>query len=334
MIAPAHTRAGMTLVEACNLQEFPDPEWCIAGVLMANSLVSVTGPPALYKSFFAQDQALSVACGIPWQGRAVRQAPTVYVVAEGRSGIRRRVRAWEIRHQRPARGCYILPRAVQLLEPSDVESFYAAIDALGITPGLIVFDTQARCTVGMEENSAREGGVLVAVLDDIRQRYHTTVMLIHHNGRNGLMRGTTALPGAIDTHIELAKDGADRVIASCGKQKDAEPFAPITLVRRVVELDETGATSLVLDAIEQERDKPLTDRQRMALSALDALGGQATASVWQRASGLPPSTFYLVADQLITVGRVRKHTQGRSKAYVSTLITPTSNSTPTQLQLE
>ena len=318
MIVSGRIATGMGLIEASALDDWPDPEWLINGVLIRSSIASMTGSPGTYKSFLALDIALSIAGGIPWQGQDTRQAPTVYVAGEGRSGIRRRVQAWEIRHGRSADGCFILPSAVQLLEPGEVMDLCAAIDDLGIVPGLIVFDTQARMTVGMEENSAREGGVLVSVLDELRQRYGAAILVLHHVGRNGLMRGTTALPGALDTHLEVNKDD-DRVIVSCGKQKEAEEFTPLNLIRRVVELDDEGATSLIFDRDDSPAPvavRPLTKTEQSALNALNRIGGLATASEWETAcSEMGRATFYRAREALVKSGKVARNGAGRGATY-------------------
>jgi RecA-family ATPase len=69
---------------------------------------------------------------------------------------------------------------------------------------LAVVDTLARCFVGGEENSARDMGRFVAAADRLRTATGAAALLLHHVSRHGgAIRGSTALPGALDTGIAV-----------------------------------------------------------------------------------------------------------------------------------
>ena len=75
----------LTLKEMADL---PAPEWMIDGLVPQDGLVVLYGVPAAGKSFLALDWALSVATGVPWLGREVREGEVVYIYAEGARGSR------------------------------------------------------------------------------------------------------------------------------------------------------------------------------------------------------------------------------------------------------
>jgi hypothetical protein len=50
----------------------------------------------------------------------------------------------------------------------------------------------------LDENSTKDMGAWIAGLDRIRSRIPHAQVLLHHNGKNGMERGSTALPGAVD----------------------------------------------------------------------------------------------------------------------------------------
>ena len=104
--------------------------------------------------------------GCRGQGCETRQGIVLYIVAEGVSGLRQRVRAWE-EHAGQHMDVLFLPIAVQLLSFTDVSA--VVMLATELEPVLIVVDTQARVTVGADENSAKDMGELVAAIDRIRQ---------------------------------------------------------------------------------------------------------------------------------------------------------------------
>jgi hypothetical protein len=102
-----------------------------------------------------------------WHGKKVAQARVLYVVAEGVRGIKRRVRAWETLNKRSMTGVQFYERAVQLGDRKEVSTLIRTAKRGNFE--FIILDTQARCTVGLEENSASEMGVVVAALDVLKE---------------------------------------------------------------------------------------------------------------------------------------------------------------------
>ena len=226
------------------------------------------------------------------------QGPVLYVIAEGVTGLRQRVRAWED-YTGQRTGVAFLPVAVQFFSPID----RAAVIELAqdIKPVLIVIDTQARVTVGADENSARDMGELVAAADRLRQATGACVLFVHHESRAGEnMRGSTALEGAAATIVRITKDGT-QLRAENIKQKDAVPFDPIRL-RLAARLesavvcshDGLGATE-ELNASEEK----ILDTLRESFGS-----NGAPASRLHRASALPESSFYRALKRLADLGEV------------------------------
>jgi hypothetical protein len=222
----------------------------VDGILYADTTAQLVGNSASYKSFQALAITEAVAGGHDWQGYKTRKMPTVYVSAEGAAGLGQRIKALQIRHQRPCKAQFIL-QAVQIHKPEDVDELLVAIAQLPEKPGLIVLDTLARCFVGGDENSAKDAGLFVAGLDRIRQATGATVVIVHHNNRSGTSRGSSAFEGAMDTIIQASKNHTT-ISLKCMKQKDAAEFETFSLVLRVVDLGESDAmgrplTSLIFE---------------------------------------------------------------------------------------
>jgi len=68
--------------------------------------------------------------------------------------------------------------------------------------------------------------VIVDACDTIRNApWNPTVFLVHHHGKEGARgsRGSTALPGAVDTEIQIEKgEGSLTAVLTVTKQKDSE----------------------------------------------------------------------------------------------------------------
>lgn len=114
-------------------------------------------------------------------------------------------------------------------------------------PQLIVLDTQARVTVGLEENSAMDMGHLVNQMEQLRQVSGSCVVAVHHLGHNGREgRGSTAVVGAVTSEIlvereeqgeEEQEDRGPRIIrVECVKQKNAEDGETRSFEMRQVDL--------------------------------------------------------------------------------------------------
>jgi hypothetical protein len=90
----------------------------------------------------------------------------LYLVAEGVRGTKKRVRAWEKSMGREMTGVLFLPIAVQSKNGAQWDAFVELVREL--KPALIVIDTQARVTVGVEENSNTEMGEFVDRAERLR----------------------------------------------------------------------------------------------------------------------------------------------------------------------
>ena len=211
------------------------PEYLIDGVAPKNSLVSIVGKEASYKSFVAIGMAAAVHTGTPWVGHDAEASPVLYLAAEGQSGIRRRLRAWEIVHGPSLAAMMLLPEPVRFLDAADVDALYAEIAALPDMPALIVVDTLARNFGGGNENGADDMGRFIAACDRLRSLTSACILIIHHENKLGGYRGSTAFAGAMDTMIEAKREGT-AVTLACKKQKDDGEFDPIHLAARVVDL--------------------------------------------------------------------------------------------------
>jgi RecA/RadA recombinase len=69
---------GITSYDTEGLDQLPDGEWLIDGVLPAQSISFVYGNTGSMKTFFALDMALSLAAGVDFLGRKVQPVPVAF----------------------------------------------------------------------------------------------------------------------------------------------------------------------------------------------------------------------------------------------------------------
>jgi hypothetical protein len=285
-----------SLVDTGTLDGIPDPVPLIDGVLYRDSLAWIYGKPGSAKSLVALDWAGCVANGMPWQVREVSRGPVLYLVAEGSSGVRRRVRAWEKAFVTTMADVHFLPMAVQLLHGVDRQAFLALVTELA--PALVVIDTQARVTVGADENSNGEMSKVVDAADQLRQASGgACVLMVHHSAKSGLdLRGASAFEGAATSIIKVIKNG-DCIDVQCDKQKDAEPFEAIFLRFRSV------GESVVLET--RGRGTNTASEAKILEALRDSFGTtSATGPQLLDASEVPKSTFYRCLNALVDRGAI------------------------------
>ncbi|OPX12489.1 hypothetical protein B1790_03305 [Mycobacterium sp. AT1] len=238
-----------------DLENLPGTEWLVAEFLPASSLVHLIGMSQSLKSFIALDMALSLASGTPFAGSArfgvVEPVPVLYVVGEGVRGIAKRVRAWckqrGVDRRQVMDKLTVLEGAAQLGSQRDMDDVTAKVVETGAR--LVVFDTQARCTVGLEENSATDQGRAVAQVDTLMRHTDAAVLVLHHttkaDPRNA--RGSVAWLNAVDVQLIALRDNpkAMSVTIEVGKMKDDAVKGPYPLTAVKVELP-GGEDSLVI----------------------------------------------------------------------------------------
>lgn len=214
------------------LDSIPDPVPLIDGILFRDSLAWIAGRQASFKTFVALDMVGAVGAGRDWQGRPVCQGTVVYLIAEGATGIKKRVRAIERAYGGRLPGVKFLPMPVQATDA--VRWAGLRVSLARRRPALVVIDTQARVTVGMNENTSQDMGVFLDQLEALRTACGACVLVLHHTARGGEgLRGSSSLEGGANTIITVQRSG-NLVTLSCdvekgGKQKDAPEFDEIQL---------------------------------------------------------------------------------------------------------
>lgn len=253
----------------------------VGDLLHLNTLARVIGPSGTFKSFVMIDMCGHIGTGLAWHGQYVRQGTVVYLVAEGAEGIRKRVRAWEQHRGVRMDNVRFLPRPVQAMDP-EWEVLTEVMRRL--EPAMIVVDTQARVTVGIEENSNTEMGRVVARLDRLREVTGACVTLVHHTGHMGEHgRGASAVKGALQSELMISRKG-DRLSnfvlsVKSGKQKDEEEGDGHLFGLQKISIDGEfkpdgrPVTSLVLVSLDAVPDRePLKGSVEWIIRELDKAG--------------------------------------------------------------
>lgn len=241
-------------------------EWLVKGLMTRGELSMLAGPSQSGKSFLAIDLACSVARGIPWFGRKVKQGGVVYQAGESAKGVRRkRLPAYRARHRCAADDVpFALLQAPVNLHASDddtqamIEECLFWREAWGSLE-LVVIDTFSAATPGANENASEDMSRVLARCGRIAEATGAAVLLVHHmNALGEKPRGHTSIFANLDSVLLCRKDAERRDADNrqiremkVAKAKDGEADWSLRFVLPAIEIgrDEDGdpVTSCVVD---------------------------------------------------------------------------------------
>ena len=293
------------------LRNIPPMRPMIGEVLDKGTVAMIAAPPASGKSFLGVDLACCYATGKDWQGHRVDNSlhfpddrpmtgAAGYVVAEGMGGFKQRVDAWESAWGTnvPNDGFMSWRGAVQLADAVELAALKDAVYRHGI--GLLFIDTLARCSVGLEENSAGDMGRVIRAAYYLREAMGPdgTVVLVHHAGKSGTVRGSSALEGGVDQVLRIEREG-DHLELSDQKRKDSPELAPIRLRMK------PHAGSIVLESGTGQVDHSLAQRLVAAWAAAFSATGQCTKTELRAVADMGEREFYYALNQALKFGMLQ-----------------------------
>ncbi|MEV6817798.1 AAA family ATPase [Nocardiopsis dassonvillei] len=303
--APNTGLAGRVLARS-QIASIPDPAPLIESTLERYAVTLLAGPWGTAKSLLALDWAASLSSGRPWQGRTVHAHEAVlYIAAEGGVGLKRRLDAWEHRHGTRLSDdtFHVLTRPINLLSALEISELCAVMRERSIRH--VIVDTLARCLPGADENSARDIGLAVDALYEVREATGDgSVIALHHTGKNRVVRGSSALEAGVDTVYQTSAEGAVIDLRRT-KRKDGPLHDRLHLRLEPV------ADSVVLAPLALGNTGGAEDRILSHLSRDDSHDGPTTTALMQDAQ-LATSTFYRSLNRLVERGAVELVKEGRT----------------------
>jgi hypothetical protein len=258
------------------LMNMPPIEWLMEGLLTKHGFGVIYGAPGIGKSFMSIDWALTIACGLEWHGRPTKRGAVLYIAAEGVAGLGKRIKAWKAHNDvESITDFHVLPQAVKLLEPLDLDKLTRTIDHFGVEFSLIVIDTVARtlAATGSDENDATQAGLFVEACGAIQRHAGCAVLAVHHSGKDASrgQRGSSAIQGGCDTVLALS--GADGLVTlKVEKQKDAEGVPPTSYqLTPIALMDESSAVLVPTELQAVEKNTEVSRNARFAFDCLAEL---------------------------------------------------------------
>lgn len=215
------------------LEPQPPVDWLIEDVIAAGTVTVVVGEPGAKKTWLLLDAAVCVAQGEPWLDRPTRQATVLLIDEEsGPRRLNRRLGAVMRAHSagKDLPLAYLSMGGLSLLEPDAADKLVQLIEAAGA--GFVIIDALADIMLGGDENSVQDTQRVFHSLRRAAVRTEAAIAVIHHTGKAGGYRGSSAIKGAVDGMLLVeSKTTSPNIDVSSLKSRDTEPFNMYAVAR-------------------------------------------------------------------------------------------------------
>ncbi len=237
---PTRTVPGFILQTAAEIAVQPFQPHRIKGIFPKTGIAAIFGPSGSGKTFVKLSMAAAIGAGLDWFGYHTKAGPVVCVELEGEGGLRNRIAAYRTAHGSDSLNGVRFVTGTMDLRTADVEGLIEAIKAAGMESPTIFIDTLNRAAPGADENSSSDMGLVIASVKRLQAATDGLVVLVHHTGKDATkgMRGHSSLFAALDTAIEVTRNGDDMRAWKLAKSKDGEDGKSHGFNLRVIGLGE------------------------------------------------------------------------------------------------
>jgi hypothetical protein len=204
------------------LQPQPPTEWVVRNLIQTNSVNVIYGDPGSKKTWTALHLAACVANGLPWLNYTTVKMPVLFIDEEsGQARIKDRLGKILRGMGCTGENIFIVSFAgFRLDNPADVIELENLIKRTGA--GLVIPDALADMMVG-DENTKQDVQPVFTALRRISDATGAASVIVHHSGKNGDYRGSSAIKGAVDLMLEVAsKDDSPLVAFKTTKNRDGD----------------------------------------------------------------------------------------------------------------
>ncbi|MBN1994464.1 MAG: AAA family ATPase [Anaerolineae bacterium] len=309
----------------------PDSDYLIYGAIERGDIGMTYGDAAAGKTYVSIDLAVSLAAGLPWMGKWKVKHPfsVLYFIAEGRKKFFRRVLAAV--NGMAERGAdvgevyrlvndnlEIVTEVPQLFtqEASRYVTHYVDLwQQMGSPAVDIVFiDTLHRASVGSEENSSKDAGIVVEAITWMQRQLNCAANFVHHSNKSGGYRGSTAYRGNVDFVFKVEGLHREPRILTIDKLRDGEPDGPIEGLPNVAKFkvdDQSQGTYTTWlsggDALECLPQKKPSKKQQAKSEVIEILTkrpGESKNALAQLVTSASKNTTATALEEMIADGEI------------------------------
>jgi RecA-family ATPase len=210
------------------INQLPVNKWIIQDIIPDNSTIILYGESGCGKTFVAIDISLHITNNMMWNSNVLmKPGIVIYLAGEGIYGFSNRLNAWQSYYKQISPLFFIIPiNNISIWMEDNINKLILTLgiitEKMNKTISLIIVDTLARASYGLDENSSKDMGIFLRNFEIVKEKFSCSILYIHHQGKDSSkgMRGSSVLLGAIDTCINIYRTNDDKIIFKVEKQKD------------------------------------------------------------------------------------------------------------------
>jgi hypothetical protein len=240
-----------------------DQAWCVKYLLPTVGLAILYGPSGGGKSFFMIDILRRICRGEPVLGRRSYPAGVIYLAAEGAQGVRKRIKGARDRYGELGGRFLLLAGQPNLTDNESVAVLTgqvlkgrATLKESGHELRIIVVDTLAAASPGVDENTAASMGAVLGELQSLAVDLRCLVFVVTHTGKDESrgIRGWGGQFANADAVISLTEPNGELRVGTVMKVKDGPSGDRFAFALEVVELgvDDDGDPITTCVCVERE----------------------------------------------------------------------------------
>jgi len=199
-------------------QEAESIEWYVEGLIPKSSVILITAPPGLMKTWLAMYIGLCIATGESCLGRDSRKATVYYIDKENP----RRLIIHRLNRLGTDEDFKIWGRWMDI-DPPNLDEGLMTYKRLAKDNTVVIFDSLIRFHSG-EENSSTDMSRVLSNLRHLTKKGATEIVL-HHKGKSEHeYRGSSDILAGVDICYTLTKTGESLQLSCEAKNRFSQPF--------------------------------------------------------------------------------------------------------------
>jgi DNA-binding MarR family transcriptional regulator len=278
-------------------------EWIVEDLICQGTTLVLYAQAGTGKTLLAYDLCKHIALGQDWNDLTVKQGKVLFIQAdEPQVDTASRFAQMGMDEVPPDQFCIHTDWRLHQIE--QLKNWIAAEKPL-----FVVIDSLTSCNRGnaISEKSTKYAEVIYE-LRDIADEYKCSILLLHHETKNGSMRGSTAIGANVSEVWRLSQSGdlTQPLDSGCVRILGIEKSRSNCLAQYLVQLDPENYSWQLVRSVSESvgLTNPTQERLYTCLSLVP--GSRQTSKRIAEYTGINRETARRNLDKLVSLGKVRK----------------------------